>query len=126
ALTESSRATEFTNATVGLQLKMPMSEIHSTLRTSLIPHLVDNVTYNMNRQRKSVSLYEVGKVFETNGQDKLPTEITILAAVISGPQYSVEWLGESLLSDFYTLERILDSIFTRLSLKPHLTYEAHN
>lgn len=126
ALTESSRATEFTNATVGLQLTMPMSEIHSTLRTSLIPHLVDNVTYNMNRQRKSVSLYEVGKVFETNGQDKLPTEITKLAAVISGPQYNVEWLGESLLPDFYTLKGILDSVFIRLSLKPHVTYEATN
>lgn len=126
ALTESSRATEFTNETEGLQLKMPMSEIHSTLRTSLIPHLVDNVTYNMNRQRKSVSLYEVGKVFETNGQDKLPKEITKLAAVISGPQYTVEWLGESLPSDFYTLKGILDSVFTRLSLKPHITYEATN
>src|SRR5699024_8179983 len=62
ALTESSRATEFTNATVGLQLKMPMSEIHSTLRPSLLPHLVDNVTYTRNRHRTSVSFYEDGQV----------------------------------------------------------------
>ncbi|CAD2075254.1 phenylalanine--tRNA ligase subunit beta [Phocicoccus pinnipedialis] len=123
ALTEESRVKEFTNASEGLKLKMPMSEIHSTLRTSLIPHLVDNVTYNMNRQRKSVSLYEMGKVFETHGQDKLPTEITKLAAVISGPQYHVEWLGASLSPDFYTLKGILESVFTRLSLKPHVTYE---
>ena len=123
ALTEESRIKEFTNVEVGLKLKMPMSEIHSTLRTSLIPHLVDNVTYNMNRQRKSVALYEIGKIFLTNGQEKLPTEITKLAAVISGPQQATEWMNEALLPDFYTLKGIVDSVFTRLSLKDEVTYE---
>ena len=42
---------------------MPMSEERSTLRQSLIPHLLEAVTYNIARKADTVALYEVGSVF---------------------------------------------------------------
>src|SRR5699024_3179713 len=42
ALTSEENIGKFTTLNEGLKLNMPMSEMHSVLRTSLIPHLVDN------------------------------------------------------------------------------------
>ena len=41
---------------------MPMSEAHSTLRQSLLPHLIDAVSYNVARKNTNVKLYEIGRV----------------------------------------------------------------
>ena len=45
---------------------MPMSEAHSTLRQSLLPHLIDAVSYNVARKNTNVKLYEIGRVFFGN------------------------------------------------------------
>ena len=42
---------------------MPMSEDRSVLRQSLIPHLLEAVTYNIARTSDSVALYEIGICF---------------------------------------------------------------
>ena len=42
---------------------MPMSEERSTLRQSLIPHLLEAASYNVARKAESVALYEIGSVF---------------------------------------------------------------
>ena len=48
-----------------INLAMPMSEDRSTMRTSLIPHLFDVVSYNLNRKNQDVHVYEVGSIFES-------------------------------------------------------------
>ena len=51
-----------------IELLMPMSEAHSTLRQSLLPHLIDAVSYNVARKNTNVKLYEIGRVFFGNGE----------------------------------------------------------
>ena len=63
---------------------MPMSEDRSILRQSLIPHLLEAVTYNIARQADSVALYEIGSVFLGETEDGLPHEEEHVAAVITG------------------------------------------
>src|SRR5690606_21195976 len=46
-----------------VELKMPMSEEHAVLRLSLIPHLLDAVSYNRARKNDDVALYEIGSAF---------------------------------------------------------------
>lgn len=46
-----------------------MSEERSILRHSLVPNLLDSVSYNLARQTDSVALYEVGSVFLTKEED---------------------------------------------------------
>lgn len=122
ALTSKKRIGEFTSLTDSLKLLMPMSEDRAVLRTSLVPHLVDNATYNVNRQQKNVSLFEIGKIFITNGQDKLPNEVEMLAGIVTGEQHKTAWTNTFVPSDFYTVKGVLEALFTKLGLADRVTY----
>lgn len=73
------------------RLLMPMSEERSTLRQSLIPHLIEAAAYNVARQAESVALYEVGSVFLGQLEEGQPYEEEHVAAVLTG-----KWLGSCL------------------------------
>ena len=123
ALTSKNRIGEFTSLTDSLKLLMPMSEDRAVLRTSLVPHLVDNATYNVNRQQKNVSLFEIGKIFVTNGQDKLPNEVEMLAGIVTGDQHKTAWTNTHVPSDFYTVKGVLESLFTKLGLNERISFK---
>ncbi len=50
-----------------VRLENPLSEEAAYLRTSLLPGLVDQVAYNLNRGNSNVRLFESGDVFEKAG-----------------------------------------------------------
>lgn len=126
ALTSEARIGEFTPIKEGLKLLMPMSEDRSTLRTSLIPHLVDNATYNVNRQQKNVAIFEIGNIFVTNGQDKLPDEVLKVAGLMTGVQHQTQWTSEGQASDFFTLKGVIEAVFEKLNLSDKVAYHAAN
>lgn len=123
ALTSKKRVGEFTTLTDSLELLMPMSTDRAVLRTSLVPHLVDNALYNVNRQQKNVSLFEVGKIFVTNGQDKMPKEVEMLAGIITGEQHKTAWTNSFLPSDFFTMKGVLESLFTKVGIASRVTFK---
>lgn len=60
SLVDKARATDFAlQDRSTISLLMPMSEAHATLRQSLIPHLIDDVSYNVARSNHHVALYEL-------------------------------------------------------------------
>ena len=122
ALTSKKRIGEFTDLSESLALLMPMSEDRAVLRTSLVPHLVDNAMYNVNRQQKNVSLFEIGKIFVTNGQDQLPDEVEMLAGIVTGEQHKTAWTQSFVPSDFYTVKGMLNALFAKLSLAERVSY----
>lgn len=122
ALTSDKRIGEFSELKDSLNLLMPMSEDRAALRTSLLPHLVDNATYNLNRQLKHASLFEVGKIFKTNGQDQLPEEILMLAGIMSGRQNETAWTKDGQDPDFFTLKGVVESLFVKLNLNDRISY----
>ena len=122
ALTSDKRIGEFSELKDSLNLLMPMSEDRAALRTSLLPHLVDNATYNLNRQLKHASLFEVGKIFKTNGQDQLPEEILMLAGIMSGRQNETAWTKDGQDPDFFTLKGVVESLFIKLNLNDRISY----
>lgn len=54
-------------ATEAVRLENPLSEEAAYLRTSLVPGLVDQVEYNLNRGNADVRLFEGGDIFEKQG-----------------------------------------------------------
>ncbi len=65
-----------------LILENPISKDKSVMRESLIPGLLQNVSYNQNRQQKSIKLFESGKVYKINKNKVF--EFNIISGVISG------------------------------------------
>lgn len=68
-----------------------MSEAHSTLRQSLLPHLIDAVSYNVARKNTNVKLYEIGRVFFGNGEGELPDEVEYLSGILTGDFVNNTW-----------------------------------
>lgn len=122
ALTSREKSKQFTERTEGLELLMPMSEDHAVLRNSMIPHLIDNAVYNVNRQQKDVQLYEMGRVFVSRGEGNQPEEIEMLGGVLTGEMNRTEWLGTSVPADFYAAKGIVDSIFEKLGVTDNISY----
>ncbi|MFJ5768356.1 phenylalanine--tRNA ligase subunit beta [Psychrobacillus sp. NPDC093180] len=105
------------------ELLMPMSEERSTLRQSLIPHLLDAVSYNTARQADTVALYEVGSVFLGETESGLPHEQEHLAAVIAGKWVDHSWQGEKKAVDFFVLKGIVEGLMELLGHSKELTFE---
>ena len=124
ALTSEENIGKFTTLNEGLKLNMPMSEMHSVLRTSLIPHLVDNATYNKNRMQERIELFEIGNIFKTNGQTELPDEIQKLAVLSTGKVNDTKWLNTSHEPDFYHIKGIVEAVFTEFNLLKDVRFEA--
>ncbi|MER2077475.1 phenylalanine--tRNA ligase subunit beta [Psychrobacillus psychrotolerans] len=105
------------------ELLMPMSEDRSILRQSLIPHLLEAVTYNTARQADTVALYEVGSVFLGETESGLPHEQEHLAAVISGKWLDHSWQGEKKAVDFFVLKGIVEGLMELLGLSKEVVFE---
>ncbi|AQQ52839.1 phenylalanine--tRNA ligase subunit beta [Planococcus lenghuensis] len=114
SLTSEKSAQQFAlNATETTKLLMPMSEERSVLRQSLIPHLLEAVTYNTARQNDSVALYETGSVF-LKSDGELPEEQEHLAAAITGMWLNNSWQGEKKPVDFFVLKGIVEGLAAKL------------
>ncbi|WP_436964360.1 phenylalanine--tRNA ligase subunit beta [Staphylococcus xylosus] len=103
-------------------LLMPMSEAHSTLRQSLIPHLIDAVAYNVARKNNHVRLYELGRVFFGNGEGELPDEVEYLSGILTGDYTVNAWQGKKEEIDFFVAKGIVDRVAEKLDIQ--FEYEA--
>ncbi|MFF5994373.1 phenylalanine--tRNA ligase subunit beta [Lysinibacillus sp. KU-BSD001] len=104
------------------KLLMPISEERSTLRQSLIPHLVEAAAYNVARQIDSVALYEIGSVFLGQTADELPLEEEHLALVLTGKWTDHAWQGEKKNVDFFVAKGIVEAVVTKLGLTDRISY----
>ncbi len=127
SLTSSSKAKGFGDAlenVTPIRLAMPMSEDRSTLRTSLIPHVLDVVQYNHNRKIEDVAIYEVGSIFlsEETELTKQPTEKEMLAGAVTGTWQSHLWQGEKKKVDFFVAKGVLEGLFDQLGITESIRY----
>ncbi|WP_134684695.1 phenylalanine--tRNA ligase subunit beta [Brevibacillus migulae] len=101
-----------------IPLAMPMSEEHSVLRVSLLPSLLETVTYNKNRQNHDLAFFELGNVFlsEEERLTKLPEERLYLGGILTGQWVPQNWQGVKQPVDFFLVKGIVESLFQRLGL----------
>ena len=76
-----------------IAVRNPMGEEHSTLRGNLIPGLLDSVARNLRHGAESVSLFEIGRVYQTPEKNK-PEERLRLGLVMTGRVHIENWRGE--------------------------------
>ncbi|WP_313427797.1 phenylalanine--tRNA ligase subunit beta, partial [Siminovitchia terrae] len=95
-------------------LSMPMSEERSRLRLSLVPQMLEAISYNVARKNESVALYEIGSVFLNKGEGKQPEEREHIAGAVTGLWVDNAWQGEKKPVDFYVVKGILEGLFKKL------------
>lgn len=125
SLTTAQKESHFTEEDrLRVNVALPMSEERSTLRTTLLPHLLDAVSHNKNRSSLNVQLYEIGSVFRTEEENvtKQPEETTFLAAAFMGLWQEHLWQGEKKPVDFFVVKGVLEGILEELNVTGEIEF----
>lgn len=98
-----------------VEMLNPLSSDLSVLRTSMLHSGLQTVSYNHNRQKTDLKLFEFGKTYhKVNGEH---IEKQHLAIFISGDRNQNSWSVASKKSEFFYLKGIVDNVLERLGLR---------
>lgn len=100
--------------TSAVEMLNPLSSDLSILRTSMLHSGLQTVSYNHNRQKNDLKLFEFGKTYHK--MDGGFQENQHLSIFISGERTENSWATSSRKSDFYYLKGIVEILFERLGL----------
>ncbi|MDC3415718.1 phenylalanine--tRNA ligase subunit beta [Aquibacillus salsiterrae] len=101
-----------------VQLAMPMSEEHSTLRLSILPELLASMSYNSARKQTNIGYYEVGTVFLSDETtiSKQPEERLRVSGALTGDWITHPWQQEKKAVDFFVVKGIVEGLLEKLNL----------
>ncbi len=72
-------------------LQNPLSAEMDVMRTTLLAGLIGNAAMNLNRGAGDLRLFEIGRTFHRNPDEKLPNEVRRIAALVSEVSPDVLW-----------------------------------
>ena len=101
------------NEDAEVRMLNPLSQDLDIMRQSLIPNLVNNVAYNINRQRKEIQFFEFGKTYFKYESGFV--ENHELALVISGKKHHKTWSKAERKSNFHDLKQLVDQIINQVA-----------
>ncbi len=89
----------------------PFTLDHKTMRQSVIPSLLDVVSYNLARKNDNVNIFEISNVYSKNKEDM------VLTGALSGIMNSSLWQGQKEIVDFYYAKGLLEGLFNLLGIQ---------
>ncbi len=112
SLTSFEKATYFDNEEHSLvKIMNPLVDDRVYMRHSSLPSLLETIRYNLNRKTNNVFLYEIGRRYEMEKEDK------ILSGALTGIISSTLWKGEKEEVDFFYLKGLIENLFDKLYIK---------
>jgi phenylalanyl-tRNA synthetase beta chain len=100
-----------------LHIANPLSEDQSAMRTTLLPGLLDTARYNLDRDVEELRLFECGRVFLSNGQERLPDEQLHLGLILAGIYEPATWRSPARKPDFYAAKGLLVGLLDALGVE---------
>jgi len=98
-----------------VQMLNPLSSDLSALRTSMLHSGLQTVSYNHNRQKTDLKLFEFGKTYHK--VDGAYQENQHLALFVSGDRTQSSWAVAPKKSEFFYLKGIVENVFERLGVR---------
>jgi phenylalanyl-tRNA synthetase beta chain len=99
-----------------LPILNPISEEMAVMRTTLLPSLLDAVRRNLAHGNRDLRLFEVGKVFFSNGPDRLPDEYEWAGGLWTGLRAEAGWHTPDEPCDFFDLKGALEALLNGLGV----------
>ncbi len=91
-----------------VSLASPMSEDRKIIRSSILPSLLNSVSYNKNRSMKDIALFEISQVY---AQDMMQER---LAFACTGNLQQTRWLGINRPANFYSAKGLIEELLHQL------------
>jgi phenylalanyl-tRNA synthetase beta chain len=100
------------------ELKNPIIEDASWMRSTLLPGLLASLRHNLNHGMRDVRLFECGRVFAALSPGDLPEETLALALAITGGAAEENRAIPDRELDFFDLKGALDAVVDSMNLRP--------
>jgi phenylalanyl-tRNA synthetase beta chain len=97
-------------------IRNPLKQEESFLRTTLIPALIENFKYNMDRGIKDIRFFEISRVFEDIGKS-LPLEELRLGGIFYKEKTPSIWRED--VQGFFIIKGALESMFEELMINEY-------
>lgn len=99
----------------GLRVANPLTPDQETLRTSLLPSILECVSANLRQDETGPRLFEIGRAYLPR-HDDLPQERQMLVIGMAGPRWLRQWSRAVVQSDFYDLKGVVEELLDRLKI----------
>jgi len=96
-----------------IYIRNPLRKEDAAMRTTIVPALLNNISFNLNRGEKMLALFEISNVYLPSTR-KLPDETIQMAAVYHKGPISSIWQSKH--EGFYDLKGALENIFAKLNI----------
>lgn len=101
-----------------LSLPHPISADMSVMRISLLPGLLQALSYNQKRQQQNLAFFESGLVFSAKDNAENGVEqVSKLSGVLSGNTHGEHWSIDNRARDFFDAKAMVEEIFSLSSGK---------
>ncbi|MFC4699530.1 phenylalanine--tRNA ligase subunit beta [Glaciecola siphonariae] len=95
----------------GLELPNPISSDMSTMRLSLLPGLLNALSYNQKRQQLNIKLFETGLVFTPNANEATGVVQTpMIGGVLCGNTHQEHWTISDTPLDFFHAKAAVEQL----------------
>ncbi|WP_103863906.1 phenylalanine--tRNA ligase subunit beta [Aquimarina sp. I32.4] len=97
-----------------IEMLNPLSNDLAVMRQSMLFSGLETISYNINRKRADLKLFEFGKTYHNYESGRI--ENKHLSILISGNRHSEAWNVDAQKSDFFYLKGIVTSTLNRLGI----------
>jgi len=87
----------------------PISQNMNVMRTSLLPGLLETLSYNINQGSENIKIFEIGSVFRKNNSNKVD-EREVVGGLITGVEGKDNWSGSNKAMDFFDLKGNIETV----------------
>ena len=87
----------------------PISQNMNVMRTSLLPSLLETLSYNINQGSENIKIFEIGSVFRKNNSNKVD-EREVVGGLITGVEGKDNWSGSNKAMDFFDLKGNIETV----------------
>lgn len=91
-----------------IRLINPLGEETSTMRTTMMPNMLEVLARNYNRNVENVKAFEIGRIF-------IPYEIPVVRLPIERHTLSLGMYGDKV--DFYVLKGVIETLLRKMGIK---------
>ena len=87
----------------------PISQNMNVMRTSLLPGLLETLSYNINQGSENIKIFEIGSVFRKANSNKVD-EREVVGGLITGIEGKDNWSGSNKEMDFFDLKGNIETV----------------
>ncbi len=99
-----------------VQILNPLTEEHGSMRTTLVPSVLDTASRNLAYRSEDLALFELRPVFQPLPGSELPRESLRLVAILCGRREPLGWAQSAATGDFFDMKGVVEQLLDTLRI----------